>query len=558
VWWLENVRAGVKGTEFTLGDPKRLIAEKREWSIGTDGYHVHFHVFLISKWIDWQELGQLWTSCFLRAAAERSIAITINTSHNRLIVDVREVTEKRRGHKAISLEAAIQEVCKYITKGRSWLDMLDSELCEAIVCLRGKRMIEAFGECRSDHTRKYVDPSNPGAADPTYLDTQDTSDGVKNTGGRGVLPLAKPERRPSIFKLGVDMITVGQLQEWLSQVLEPRVDGVQNCRREMLAECQPYASFSTLKNELWYGTLLKESMHAARACVNVFSSIGVDEFAVTMLHDMKASGKRGTLYERRNYDELRRSILRLVNRNWMHDESLIVRPVSCHLIQIDDCNKELLDWLKRFAFLAVETSSGNYQVWLALPIQTKKDERDLIRSRLFKVFEGIDKNASGAMRWPGSINHKPGRCGFCVRIVSTNLGRFVTTAELDAAGLLAPMATQEAPGWTLEPERSLGDRLQWPDYARCLREAPIRNHGLPDRSRADNRWCILALDRGWSETAVEAKLCELSDKARCRPGYARRTVAYAASVVAENNGLSSIFAGIIQQLSRGTHERAGA
>jgi len=300
-------------------------------------------------------------------------------------------------------------------------------------------------------------------------------------------------------------------------------------------------------------------MARALACVNLFLSVGVEKFAATMLQDAKPIGKRVTLYEHFGNNEVLRSIPSLVNRNWTFAESLILRPVCSHLIQLDDCDLESIERLRPFAFSIVETSSGNYQVWLALPAETNKDERDQIRSQLFKVLEGIDKSASGAMRWPGSINHKADRNSFCVRIVEGNLGRFVTPAELDAAGLFTPLATTgQVSRQSVQHHQFPGGHLQWPDYERCLREAPIKGDGLPDRSKADNSWCILALGRGWSETAVESKLCELSEKARVRADYARLTVTYAASIVARSEGIGSVFAGALQPLRSGNHEHVRA
>lgn len=51
----------------------------------------------------------------------------------------------------------------------------------------------------------------------------------------------------------------------------------------------------------------------------------------------------------------------------------------------------------------------------------------------------------------------------------------------------------------------------------------------PDRSRADFLWCYLALQRGWSAEETEAKLLEVSEKARERArggdeGYVHVTV----------------------------------
>jgi hypothetical protein len=105
-----------------------------------------------------------------------------------------------------------------------------------------------------------------------------------------------------------------------------------------------------------------------------------------------------------------------------------------------------------------------------------------------------------------------------------------TVAELEAANLLAPVSPNLRLAQTSKPRAARAPH-QWPDYQRCVTEAKRKDDGSADMSDADKNWCILALDRGWQSSEVEAKLCELRDKARRRPEYARRTVAYAASLV---------------------------
>jgi hypothetical protein len=66
-----------------------------------------------------------------------------------------------------------------------------------------------------------------------------------------------------------------------------------------------------------------------------------------------------------------------------------------------------------------------------------------------------------------------------------------------------------------------------------LAGAPQGQDG-PDRSRADFWWSYLALQRGWSAEDTEAKLLEVSEKARERvrlgdPGYVHVTVTNAAA-----------------------------
>lgn len=260
--------------------------------------------------------------------------------------------------------------------------------------------------------------------------------------------------------------------------------------------------------------------------VRVFGE--VDEFRVTMLDDKKPKGSPAELYEVLTGGGLRLRLPALLRRNEEQGESLIVRPVGGHLIQMDDCDRATLERLAPFARVAIETSDGSFQSWLALPVGTDRTERDAIRARILRALGGVDRSASGAMRWPGSINQKPGRGGFRVRLINASPGRFVTVEELEGAGLLAalppPMISHSKPRAGRTPRT-------WPDYQRCVREALARKDGSPDLSIADKNYCVLALGRGWSESEVEARLCELRDKARRRPGYARSTVAYAARVV---------------------------
>ena len=80
--------------------------------------------------------------------------------------------------------------------------------------------------------------------------------------------------------------------------------------------------------------------------------------------------------------------------------------------------------------------------------------------------------------------------------------------------------------------RSARDR-QWPSYEKALAGAPLSSDG-PDRSRADFWWSYLALQRGWSAEDTEAKLIEVSEKARERvrggdAGYVHVTVTNAAA-----------------------------
>jgi hypothetical protein len=347
------------------------------------------------------------------------------------------------------------------------------------------------------------------------------------------------------------MISMGKRSEW-QQYLHKRVKETQEFRRSKLAEAHRHARFSDLAGKTWYGTIEAERIMQAPACVRLFSAMGVDEFAVTMLRDRKTTG-RATFYSRLHARELLSVLRGLIERNGKAPESLIIRPKCENFIQVDDCTEEQLQLLRPFAFLVIETSLGNYQVWLALVQGTKKLERDAIRRRFFEATEGVDKSASGAVRCPGSINHKPGRNRFRVRIVSTSAGQYVTAAELDAAGLLAPLPLPTASRLPLRA--AVWNRLSSPDYQQCVIKAGLKQDGSPDRSMADWHFSYLAIAQGWCESQVEAMLSEVSAKARRRPDYVIRTVERAARAVVRRQGT---FNEVFQQLRSFNDERKTA
>src|SRR5262249_15008979 len=142
-------------------------------------------------------------------------------------------------------------------------------------------------------------------------------------------------------------------------------------------------------------------------------------------------------YHRVSGDDLADEIREIVEDARQLGQSFIVRPRG-PVLQLDDCDQRAACILEPFAFVTVETSEKNYQCWLSF-----KDDQDKAeaRARLFAglrdLAPGVNPGANGAIRWPGSINCKPERNGWRVRIHSINPGRIVTPSELEDAGLLA-------------------------------------------------------------------------------------------------------------------------
>jgi hypothetical protein len=234
--------------------------------------------------------------------------------------------------------------------------------------------------------------------------------------------------------------------------------------------------------------------------------------------------------EEGDYDDLslRRHLSELLTLAQMEGRSLIIdmKANGKRIIQVDEASRNVLELLEPFSFMQVETSAGNYQAWLALPEQTPRELCGAVTSRLFARLKtmGANRGASGGLRWPGSINEKPGRNGFRVRLERAALGRIASPEALETAGLLAPLP--EAPEQP-QPARQVQSNTSrvFPDYRRCLSSKG------GDRSRADASFLKIALLRGFTSAEAAAELARVSDRVqqdqkRGRRDYVPRTVAF--------------------------------
>src|SRR5262249_22648055 len=120
-----------------------------------------------------------------------------------------------------------------------------------------------------------------------------------------------------------------------------------------------------------------------------------------------------------------------------------------------------------------------------------------------------------------------------VRILQCAPFRITSPAQLQALGLIqTTTASNPAP----PPRRVSSPRFSkaWPDYQRCLRQAPVAHRSdEPDVSRADFTFCLIAIDWGWSVEETAQRLSQLSRKARQNgEAYTHRTAYRAAAAVA--------------------------
>ena len=260
----------------------------------------------------------------------------------------------------------------------------------------------------------------------------------------------------------------------------------------------------------------------ARRAIEVFESVGADEFAVTMRDEQtKAVEYADCLDSKTLVDNLES----LLVRNAGTQTSFIVRPRGASLMQLDDVTVSALERVEQFVFLVAETSTANYQAWLALPKGTAEEILKATRTRLLAALGESEANggAYGAMRWPGSINQKQSRNGFRVRLAAVQPRRTVTVEELERAGLLAPeprRTKMTPPVFTHSAERIV------PDYQECLASKGF------DRSRADQSFMRKAWLRGFTKDEAIRELERVSERAqeerrRGRTRYFELTSEYA-------------------------------
>jgi hypothetical protein len=272
----------------------------------------------------------------------------------------------------------------------------------------------------------------------------------------------------------------------------------------------------------------------AMRMIDAFASVGGTHFDVTFLD---IEGKKRGFRPLQTARQVKHSLPKLFPGLRERQNSLVVRPYSerATIIQLDDLKADTLAPVRDVSFLILQTSTGNFQAWVAVSGLT--DPKDFAR-RLRKGTHA-DISASGAPRVAGTLNykHKYEPDFPTVTITHENPGRIVKPHELETLGLVAPEQAAPAAPLRVSSFRS----RHWPDYCRCLEGAPP-NHGNtgPDISRADFFWSMMAAQRGWGIDAIAGRLMEISTKAQENgEQYARLTAENATAAVSRDSARRS-------------------
>jgi hypothetical protein len=145
------------------------------------GPHVHLHALILAKYWPHPLLKELWRECL--DLATRELFGYGLAEDAELIVDIRMVKNHRKGARALgthelgehdgnggamSLEEALEECCKYITKPEDYASLPPDTLFELLEVARWPRMFELIGACRAPRTPKKGLPA-PVEPDPEVL-----------------------------------------------------------------------------------------------------------------------------------------------------------------------------------------------------------------------------------------------------------------------------------------------------------------------------------------------------------------------------------------------------
>jgi len=229
--WKRHVQGAFFAEEMVIGDATTMIHTH---------YHVHVHVLMLGQHIDQWRIADLWTRCVENACRRFGVECLItNLVSNRFVVDIRDVSKYAR-KKGMTMEKAVEELCKYTTKGSEYEKVPRREIVEIAKALDGRQMIKSYG-CFNSQKGKIKEGESTAAPS---LDTKCTTDAIARI---------NPKRRqPSMTERGAAMIQEGKRGEWL-RWLTVEFQRRRDFRFGQLSFNQPFATFKTLKNERWFG-----------------------------------------------------------------------------------------------------------------------------------------------------------------------------------------------------------------------------------------------------------------------------------------------------------------
>jgi hypothetical protein len=235
-FWKSRVRGGIKSVEFT---------------VRPEGFHAHIHLLVLSGFMpinaEWEKKSRT-PSSNLQAEMKHCLeaaGATVAGVPVVAIFDVKRQGERHHNDKSISLDRALLETCKYLTKSESWDKIPDAQLVKVAEVKRWRRMFELLGAARLVHDQGASEPSNKSGeieattdqnAKRTLLNTLPLSNGGHRVG-------TKPERSAT-WRQELQWRSFDDWCGWM----EEKIARVQKFRDKQLKTKFPYAVFTTLSD----------------------------------------------------------------------------------------------------------------------------------------------------------------------------------------------------------------------------------------------------------------------------------------------------------------------
>jgi len=240
-YFKQKIRGGSKSEEFTLTE---------------NGYHYHYHLLCITRFLNFTEFRREWSDCIEIAFREFNLPCKFKTDDGLAMVKIKRLNSSVNG-----LKGAIQEVCKYVTKSDSWEKLPQKDLIEIVSIKRFWRMFELFGSFRTQRNANVVLESpntfvtylltkliveilkyiRTGERN-TILDTKQISDGECSSEIED-LPDKVPKRRKELGWR--KYILENGLESYLEKFAE-QIEKTRYARRCFLSIKYKYATFRTL------------------------------------------------------------------------------------------------------------------------------------------------------------------------------------------------------------------------------------------------------------------------------------------------------------------------
>lgn len=237
-----------------IKDRIRGYSKNEEFTLTESGFHYHGHFLAISRFLSFDKFRAIWTECVEKAFREKNVPFEVNTKDGYLIVKVERLSSSKQ-----SLDKAIQEVSKYVTKSDSWEKLEGATLLEIASLRRFPRMFELHGCFRTqrefnkfqntflfylilqliiEQMQRQIECGYP----VTIVHTKEISHGEQN-----FLIENKPENVPKNDRSlsWRDYVEVFGLESYLEHLAE-QAERTREWRKRALRLKYPYADFQTL------------------------------------------------------------------------------------------------------------------------------------------------------------------------------------------------------------------------------------------------------------------------------------------------------------------------